>query len=548
MQQLTGLDQMFLSLETDTTDSQIGCLLLFTRPAEGQPLPDEAFMRNRLQERLPYIPPLHRKYLKSPLGLDYGYLAIDDRIDVTKHLSTIRLPSPGTKEQLVAEINRMMGIPLPVDDGPMWQYTVIEGLEDGGIAHFLRIHHLVIDGSSVPVLWNLLSDHPREPLLAPERTANVVEPVMGKAEMVARELLNTAQKPFRMAALQAEMLHWVKRRYPEEGLLFPVALAARMMPSALGRTVASVVNLRQRAAGKGEVAPYFPVVRAPDTPFAGKQGTQRTFWYNEMPLADLKEVGKANGATLNDVVNAVAAGAVRRYLDRRGVLTDKPLIINCPVSLRGEVDSTHKERWANHVFMMFALFPTHLADPLERLAFARKEFASAKSNWDAMPVEMMRDMSRYMPAEIMMALMGTLAKLPGKMQRIWWNVVISNVKGPREPDFFNGLEATANVPASFMSVGGGLNITLQSYGEKVWFGYLGAPEQVGNLAPFADDMVAELEELKRATRQAQSARATGSGTPRQPGRPRSTDPSARARHAETNQLEADTELPAVGSP
>ena len=160
---------------------------------------------------------------------------------------------------------------------------------------------------------------------------------MGKAEMVARELLNTAQKPFRMAALQAEMLHWVKRRYPEEGLLFPVALAARMMPSALGRTVASVVNLRQRAAGKGEVAPYFPVVRAPDTPFAGKQGTKRTFWYNEMPLADLKEVGKANGATLNDVVNAVAAGAVRRYLDRRGVLTDKPLIINCPVSLRGEV-------------------------------------------------------------------------------------------------------------------------------------------------------------------------------------------------------------------
>lgn len=499
MQQLTGLDQMFLSLETDNTDSQIGALMLFKQPEEGQALPDEPFMRNRLQERLPYIPPLHRKYVKSALGLDYGYLVQDDRIDVADLLTTIRLPSPGTKEQLAAEVSRMMGIPLPLDQGPLWRYTIIEGLEGGGIAHFLRIHHLVIDGSSVPSMWTMLSDHPSEPLVLPEPVKGLHEPLLGKPEMIARELVSTAQKPIKMAMLQARMLEWVKRRFPEEGALLGVALTARMMPSVLGRGVASLVNVRQRAKGRQEVAPYMPVVITPDTPFLGKQGTRRTFWFDVLPLAELKAVGKANGATLNDVVNALVAGAVRRYLQRRDALPDRPLVINCPVSMRGEVKHDDKERWANHVFMMFALFPTHLEDPLERLRFARDEFASAKANWDAMPTELMRDMSRFMPGELMMLMMGLMSRLPGKMQRMWWNVVISNVKGPRKADSYNGLEAIANVPASFMSIGGGLNVTLQSYGDQVWFGYLGAPEQVGDLAPLAADVADELEVLKRAS-------------------------------------------------
>ena len=207
MQQLTALDVMFSSLDTETTNGVLGGLVLHEPAADGRPAADAAFMRQRFAERLPFLPPLHREVVKVPIGIDHDYLGQPDRIDLLEHIRSISLPAPGTHDQLAAEVSRIMSTSLPTGR-PLWDYTVIDGLADGSVAHLLRIHHLVIDGGSMPTLWDALSDEPAAPLEAWAESTRP-QPRFGKGEMLARELGGVVAKPVQFAAFQAKFLAWV---------------------------------------------------------------------------------------------------------------------------------------------------------------------------------------------------------------------------------------------------------------------------------------------------------------------------------------------------
>ena len=493
MQQLTTLDRMFSSLDGATTNATLGGLVLFDAPEAGASVPDEAFMRRRLTERLRYIPAMNRQVVKAPLPIDHDYLGRPSRIDVAAHLRTIRLEAPGTRAQLAAEVSRIMGTSIP-KDRPLWDYTIIEGLEDGGLAHLLRIDHLVVDGGSMPSLWTLLSDEPSEELVA-DPDYGLPEPFFGRAELVARQAKDVLSKPVSLTALNVRLAGWAVRQVRERGPLGgPLALLAaptRVLPV---KPLRGVLNPVLRKVGVAESVPYVAGFRARETPFNGRIGSERKFLYADLPLADFKNAGKALGGTINDAVLAVCAGAIRRYMLDQGADVETPVTVVVPVSLR---EGGEEPRWANWVHMIFAPLPTHLEDPAERVAFARSAVAKAKASFDALPTHLLREASRFLPPVIFNASVPIMTRVPA-LSRSAWNVVVSNVRGPSRPDHFNGLRVKGYVPASFMSIGGGINITLQSYVDRIFFGLMTTPEHGPEFETLLDYMREELAALVAA--------------------------------------------------
>lgn len=514
MQQLTGLDQMFFALDTQTTNAVLGGLVLFEPLADGQRGPDAAFMRKRLHERLPLIPPMNKRVVQVPFALDYGYLAVAHRVDLTEHIRTLTLPEPGDDRELAAEVSRLMSSPFrPADmkDSPLWDLTIIDGLANGSMAMLLRIHHGVVDGSTMPAIWDLFSDEPRADLTdVHEALGTLPEPYVGDAEMFVRAITGTLKRPLTWTQFQINYVKWLAERYPEDGLFTIPGQLAKMLPGQLGKLATNVLNVRQRAVGQQDIAPYMPKLVPPATPFNGRTSAQRHFVYSEMNLAEVKAVGKRMGATLNNVVVAICAGAIRRYMEERGGPLDEPLVVCCPVSLRHE-DLT--DPWANHVHMMFAPFPTHLADPIERVESVTKDLTVAKSSFDSMPTKLFREASNFMPRDLLHLATEAWIRMPDKLSRAPWNVVVSNVRGPSEPATMNGLKVHGYWPASFLSIGGGINITLQSYVDRICFGFIGAPEKTGDLWPLVDYMEESLRELQQAV-DAKEAAAGGTARPR----------------------------------
>ncbi len=493
MQQLTALDVMFSSLDTETTNGMLGGLVLHEPPTDGRTAADVAFMRERIAARLPYLPPLHRRLVKLPIGIDHDYLGRPDRIDLTRHVRGLTLAAPGTHAQLSAEVSRLMSTSLD-PDLPPWDYTVIDGLEDGSVAHLLRIHHLVVDGGSMPVLWDLLADEPTAPLGPP--ASSHPEPRYGTPELLARELGGVFAKPIHFAAFQARFVGWLAGQVREHGPLAPLSLPARMMlPGGLAKPVQRLLNERLRSRGIAPIQPYIPALRAPKTPFNSRVSAERTFVFAELPLGEVRAAGKALGGTINDVVLGVCAGALRRYLQARGIPAEAPLIVCVPVSIRTQDE---KLQWANFVHMIFAELPTQLDDPVARVRTASAAVKNAKGSFDAMPTGLIREASRFIPSAMFNLAMRLMVKLPDGLSKGPWNVVVSNVRGPSKPATMDGVRIKGYWPASFLSVGGGINITLQSYCDSLCFGFMANPEQAGDLEPLVGYMREALDETLAA--------------------------------------------------
>ena len=493
MQQLTLLDSMFVAMDTDTTNAILGGLVLFEPSADGRVAPDEHFMRARISERAKYLPPLTRRIVKAPLAIGHDYLGEYDRLDVASHLRTLTLPPPGTHEQLADEVSRQMsGAKLP-EDRPLWDYTIINGLHDGSVAHLLRIHHVVVDGGSMPVVWDLLSDHPKGPMTV--ATDTFPQPRFGQPEVALREILDAARAPAHLARLSVDFGGWAVGTVRKNGVLSFAATPLRMMPGDVTKPLVRLVNRALNKRGAPEVSPWIPTMRAPDMPFTGRISSRRRYVFADLPLEDFRRIGKLLGGTINDAVLGVTAGAMRRYLIDRQLPVDKPLIVNIPISLR-----TGKEKvtWANYVLMIFAEFPTHLADPVQRVRSASASVKKSRSSFQALPVSMLPTASKLMHPAAMRVPMQLMARAPDRMQKIHYNVVVSNVRGPAEPEYWDGVKVKGYWPASFLALGGGINITLQSYVDKMCFGFMSTPEQGLGLEKLVAYMGDALQETLQA--------------------------------------------------
>jgi WS/DGAT/MGAT family acyltransferase len=292
---------------------------------------------------------------------------------------------------------------------------------------------------------------------------------------------------------------------PARETLAPPTLSGVL--AAVGATLANQVKtVPQLLAAFGKIARRIgdpaeglavPFVDSPRSMLNGRIRAKRRFATQQFPLERLRAVGKAADATINDVVLAICAGALRRYLLERDALPERSLTAGIPVSVRPKDD----ERTGNAITFIIAKLGTDIAKPLERLAAIKASVAHAKAHVQSLPKQAMEQYTMLLMAPTLVTMLtGTGGRVPPM-----FNVTISNVPGPDKPLYFRGAELLATYPASIVQHGLALNITCQSYAGSMNFGFTGCHSSVPSLqrlAVYSADALAELEDAVYRPRKA----------------------------------------------
>jgi WS/DGAT/MGAT family acyltransferase len=474
MRQLSALDAQFLNIESGGTVAHIAGLAILDAtktPGGGLTLDDLLCLVRR---RLHLVEQFRWRLVEVPLGLDHPYWTDDPDFDLEFHVREIALPAPGDDEQLAEQIARLHQRPLD-RRRPLWEMYLVQGLEGGRTALYAKVHHALIDGVSAAQIVAALLDlepEPREVAVEedwrPERPPGPWGMLAGAAVRAAVNPLHTAGALLR-AVPYLDALPIVAR-LPGIGLL-----------AGTGRT----------AARTGDVPPS-PSLSVPRTPFNGTVTPHRRVAFGSLRLEDVKRVRRALGISVNDVVMALCASALRRWLIDHDALPDRPLVAAVPVSIRDGGDDTH----GNQVSAMFTSVPTHLADPRERVAAVRDAMDTAKQRFVATPDELLEELTAVVPPAFgslaARALFHfALAALPPI------NLVISNVPGPQFPLYLCRAEVLGYYPISVISdLSGGLNITVFSYNGNLDIGIVACRDMVPDVWNLIGYLGEALEALK----------------------------------------------------
>ncbi|MGH3444943.1 MAG: WS/DGAT/MGAT family O-acyltransferase, partial [Nocardioidaceae bacterium] len=497
MRQLTSLDAQFLHVESPTTAGHVGSLILLdpsTAPGGRWGLET---MRAVFESRLHLAAPLRQRLVQLPLGLGRPYWVDDPHFDLEFHVRELALPAPGDHQQLGEQVARIHARQLD-RTRPLWEAYVITGLQGGKVAFYTKIHHAAIDGVSGAEILEAIMDvtvEPRE--VVPEDEQFVPRPLPSTADLVRRGLEGMALHPFEMVKTVPRSLSYVDQ----------LPGAANFPGSHLISETASLVG---RALGQDHDDLGARDLRAPRTPLNGPITAHRRFSFGSLPIADVKAVKNHFSLTVNDVVMALTAGALRRWLLDHDALPEKPLVVAVPVSVRTE-DTAGAN--GNEISVMLAELPTHIADPEERVHFMRDSMTEAKRHFEAVPASLLQDLSALIPT----ALSGLAARALFKLATVpgvLFNLFVSNVPGPQLPLYVGGARVLGVYPVSAVTdMTGALNITLFSYDGNLDFGLIACREMVPdvwNLIGYLRDAMAELLALLPApTTAAPTKKATG---------------------------------------
>ncbi|MEO8700766.1 MAG: wax ester/triacylglycerol synthase family O-acyltransferase [Kofleriaceae bacterium] len=455
---LTPSDAMFLYGESRETMMHVAGLMVFSPPPDADP----DHLRH-LMDEVREGAPVHRPWnmrLKSPDWLSnplQSWQEIDD-VDVEYHVRRTALPSPGDERELGVLVSRLHGYGVDFHRPP-WETHLIEGLEGGRFAMYVKVHHALVDGfSAMRILSNALSPDPAER---------------------HRPLFFSIPPPDRKP-----------RDEPAgdddgggKGIQFPELLAAIRGQYGATKTVARA--LLKVAQGEHElITPR----QAPKCVLNARITRSRRFATQTLSLARIKAIAKACGGTLNDVILALSSASLRRYLHERDALPTSPLIAMVPVAIRAKDD----HGGGNAVGAILATLATDLADPGERLATIVASTKSAKQQLQGMSKGEILSYSALLTAPSMLQM---LPRVAGHV-RPTFNVVISNVPGPDQPLYFRGARLDASYPLSIPVHGQALNITCNSYAGSVCFGFTGCRDTVPKLqrlAVYTGEALAELE-------------------------------------------------------
>jgi diacylglycerol O-acyltransferase / wax synthase len=472
MQQLTGLDAAFLALETATTTGHVGGVCVLDPKDVPEPL-TLARLTSVLAERLPLVPVLRRRILNVPLGLDQPYWVDDPDFDIEYHIREIALPRPGSDAQLTEQVARLHARPLD-RRRPLWEIYLITGLAKHRAAVYTKIHHSAIDGASGAELLTVLLD------LTPDgRDLPAAEPFQpGRPPRLAA-----------LAALAAGRLAW--RPVQAVRITNEVVRVVPTIAPILTGLVGGLLGLNR---GDGEVITSAPG-RAPATPFNGPVTQHRRFAFRSVDLASVKTVKNAFGVSVNDVVMAMCAGALRRWLADHDALPDPPLIAMIPVSVR---DPASRGALGNKVSAMLAMLPTNVSDPGRRLEIVHAATKLAKSQQAAIPQGLVDQISDFAPPALT-ARAARVVFATGLLHRVPpFNLCISNIPGPNVPVYLCGAKLLAHYPVSVITDGQGLNITVVGYLGRLHFGLVSCRELVPDIDAMASYLADELELLLSA--------------------------------------------------
>lgn len=461
MKHLSGLDATFLHLETPEMPMHVGSLNVLDLPKgyKGDFYEDaKKFMASRIHLADVFT----RKLALMPFDMTNPVWVEDDDIDLDYHVRHITLPKPGTNRQLQQYVARLHST-LIDRSRPMWEFFIIDGLKSGQVALYTKVHHAGIDGQAGVALGKAIFDL--------EPTGRVIKPPrarprssgyqLGMAELATAALRNTAQQ-------------YVK--------LFKMA-------PAIARALGGLARPDEKAAEKdAATAPKKFNLFAPRTSLNVSITNQRTFAGRTISLAETKYIAKHFGVSLNDVVMATVAGALRHYLADNNELPAKPLVAGVPVSLREAGDETAN----NQASMILVSLATDITDPVQRLKAINASSTSSKSTMNRFKAVILDDFPTFAAPWLvsgiasMVGRSGLVNLLPPAA-----NVAISNVAGAPFPMYFAGALVTCYYPVSIASHGTALNVTVQSYNGRMDYGLIACRRAVPDITEIGDYMLAE---------------------------------------------------------
>lgn len=504
MKQLSGLDSMFLNLETAGAPMHIGGLTLLDLAHAPAGFGFEA-VRQRIGERLHLLPSLRRRLVSMPLNLVPPFWMEDPDFRLDQHVQRPELKAPGRDAQLAELVAELAGAPLP-RDRPLWAFYYVEGLSRRRAACISIIHHACIDGVSGAELLSKLLDLQPDPPQLPPPTAHW-DP--DELPQVIDRLLFTARQA------------WSRHRQFVGLVRSSAPVAWELGKALLGRGIETPPEQPPPDASAGPLDAVKSFKPAPRTRFNVAIDSSRIYAFRSLPLARIKALKNAFGITVNDVVLALCTGALRHYLLEKDELPQRPLVAAVPISVRGR---EAREAGGNRLALLTAELPTQLADPLQRVAAVGRSTAKLKRVHRAVPAKLLMDWVE-LPTPALMARAARLYQnfIDSDRLKPPVNVMISNVPGPPVALYLAGAPLLANYPISIPYHGLALNITVLSYRQQLDVGLTAAREAVPDLGHLMDLLEGALEELEQAAGLAVAPESPKKGALRGAGRaPRRT--------------------------
>jgi WS/DGAT/MGAT family acyltransferase len=463
MQRLSGLDATFLYMETPTAYMHVAGLALFDPSTVPGGFSIDT-VRDVYAQRLHLAAPFRRRLAEVPFGLHHPLWIEDPDFDLDWHIRHIAVPPPGGARQLADLAAHLVGIHLDRSK-PLWEMWVIEGLEHGYVAALTKVHHAAIDGvSGNEITVAVLDLTPEAAEVPPPEEAWHPDRVPTEIELLGYAAASLARQPVRAV-------------------------------KAVRRTTGAALALRRQNREPDTNPPPSPFA-APRTSFNVALTPHRSYAFTSLSLPDVKMVKNAFGVTVNDVVLAMSAGSLRRYLDGRGEVLDAPLVAMVPMSVRTE---EQQGALGNRVSSMLCSLATDVDDPVERLHAIHEAMAGAKEQQKAIGADTLQDWAEFAAP----ALAGRAARLYSRTRmadrhRPLFNVTISNVPGPPFPLYSAGARMVANYPMGPIFDGGGLNITVMSYLDHLDFGLVACSDLIPDVWELSDGLGEALDELKKA--------------------------------------------------
>lgn len=446
-------DSLFLLAETREQPMHVGSLQLFV-PPDGATALDIRQMFDDAIEQDEVAPLFQKRPRRTITSLGQWGWELDQQFDLEHHVRRSALPQPGRILELLALCSRLHSTLLD-RKRPLWEMHLIEGLSDGRYATYFKVHHSLVDGVSALRLLNRM--------------------------MSAGSDERDMKPPW--AALPRQ------RRHRDGGSPLDGARdALRLLGEAVGAGPA-LARMVQRAIREQTGTMSLSAPRSMlNVPITGA----RRFAAQSWPMERIRRVGKAGDATVNDVVLAMCAGALRGYLLSLDALPDSPLIAMVPVSLHG--DNTGSSDGGNAVGTVMCNLATHVDDPAARLAAINRSMREGKEALKSMTPTQILMMSAIgvSPLAILPALGLTGSVRPP------FNLVISNVPGPGEPLYWNGARLDGLYPLSIPLDGQALNITCTSYSHEIAFGLTGCRRTVPHLQRLLGYLADELDALEES--------------------------------------------------
>ena len=446
MDRLRALDLAFLDLETERAPLHVG----WTLRLGGTP-PSLAALRRQLDARLDAVPRFRRRLAGTPLGLGDAHWADDTTFDVANHVHAVRVPAPGGTSELRATASALLSGPLRVDR-PLWQMHLVDGLAEGW-AIVGQVHHAMVDGVAAIEVAQLLFDG-----LGADAAPVPFVPASGPG-------------PGRLTA------HGAARR---------ITGAASLARAAAGAVASGRAAETLRNAGDAADTTMRP---APATTLTGGRTRRRSIAWASTPLDAVKEAGRRQDATVNDVLLTAACAAMRGALRRRD---EHPAGIKAlvPVDVREDEDDPAP---GNRISFMAVELPVAEADPVRALRRIRARTRAAKARGDAKPLAALSEAADLLPGAPRRALTRLAAKT------VSFSVVVSNVPGPPVGLTLLGRPLEAILPMVPLLHGQALTIGAVSYGGRLHVGLAADEQAVPDVVDMAHDLERAFDALRVAT-------------------------------------------------